>query len=294
MEFVLGAFTVDSDEVASATQDVVDFTTDRVVNITFSNCKSLGATDCRVLAWLPQAQPRNRFTESEPFTVTGERPGGLSVSEASSSTNPVSISSGLRTFSFTTSIPNTSSTTTSSPTTSIPTESILNTSSPTASIPNTSSPVSSPTASDSTSSVPGTVSDVPPKPASHTGVIVGGVLGFLALGCLASASIYVLLRRRRPKASSMLSLRSQDRTAPLPAPFILKYSSQRGAGAQLEERVPAVSRYHLDAEFARVREEIRSLQLDNQIRRMEAGYDNPPPPSYESASSSPRSISFDT
>ncbi|KAK0227994.1 hypothetical protein IW262DRAFT_1455194 [Armillaria fumosa] len=155
-------------------------------------------------------------------------------------------------------------------------------------VPNTSSP----TAFNSTSSVPRTVSNVPPKPASHTGVIVGDVLGFLALGCMASASICVLLRRQRSKAGNMLLLRSQDITAPPPAPFLLKYSSQRDAGAQ--EHVPAVLRNPLDAEIVRVREENRSLQLDNQIRRMEAGYESLPPPSYRSGSSSSRSISFDT
>ncbi len=56
----------------------------------------------------------------------------------------------------------------------------------------------------------------------------------------------------------------------------------------------AVSRDHLEAEIARMREEIRALQLNNQIRWMEAGYESLPPPSYRSASSSSRSISFDT
>ncbi|KAK0185804.1 hypothetical protein F5146DRAFT_1004987 [Armillaria mellea] len=121
-------------------------------------------------------------------------------------------------------------------------------------------------------------SNVPPKPASHAGVITGGVLGFLALGCMVSASIYVLLRRQRSKAGSMPLLRSRDRTTPPLAPFLMKYSSQHDTGAQ--EHVSAVSRDHLEAEIARMREEIRVLQLGNQIRRMEAGYETLPPPSY--------------
>ncbi|PBK87514.1 hypothetical protein ARMGADRAFT_457594 [Armillaria gallica] len=158
--------------------------------------------------------------------------------------------------------------------------------------PSTSAMASSPATSNSIPSVSGTVSNVPPKPTSHMGMIVGGVLSLLALGCMASASIYVLLWRWRSKADSPPLLCPQDKPAPTLAPFLLKDGSKRETGAQ--EHASAVSRDHLEAEIARVREEIRALRLDNQIRRVEAGYESLPPPSYRSALSSSRSISFDT
>ncbi|KAK0210288.1 hypothetical protein DFS33DRAFT_276433 [Desarmillaria ectypa] len=65
----------------------------------------------------------------------------------------------------------------------------------------TSKPSFPSTESDTASSVSGiipvspTASNVPPRPASHTGAIVGSVLGLLALGCMVSAYIYVVIRR---------------------------------------------------------------------------------------------------
>ncbi|KAK0474912.1 hypothetical protein IW261DRAFT_1610448 [Armillaria novae-zelandiae] len=218
VEFVLGAFTNDvSVMVATTTEVVVNFTTDRIVDMTFNRTSS-SRNDCILLAWLPQAQPRNPFAQSEPFTL---------ISRITTATL-----------------------------------------------------------------ISGTASNVPPKPVSHTGVIVGGVIGFLGLGCMAPASLYVLRWRRRSKAGSLPFLRLKDIRTPTPAPFLLKYSSQRDAGAQ--EHVSTISRESWEIEIARVREEIRALRLDNQIRRMEAGYEGLPPPSYRSASSSSRPISFDT
>ncbi|KAK0434900.1 hypothetical protein EV421DRAFT_1838026 [Armillaria borealis] len=245
IDFVLGAFTVDGLVAALENQVVVNFTADRIVNMTFNHTSSSGK-DCILLAWIPQSEPHNNFAQSEPFSVTG------------GNYTPTPTTNDIRT----TATPNVIRTT------------------------------SSPTTSNSTSSVSGTASNVPPKPASHTGVIVGGVLGILTLGCMVAASIYVLRWRRKSKAGSLPLLRPQDRTAPPLTPFLLKHSSQRDTGAQ--EHVSAVSRDHLEAEIARVREEIRALRLDNQIRRVEAGYESLPPPSYRSASSYSRSTSFDT
>ncbi|PBK64483.1 hypothetical protein ARMSODRAFT_961988 [Armillaria solidipes] len=250
-DFVLGALTIDGLMMtATMVQTVTNFTTDRIVNITFNYTSPFGK-DCILLAWLPQAEPRNCFTESEPFSVKSGSFGRIITSMP-----------GLEPTAFQ------------------------------STFPSTSAMASSPATSNSTSSVSGTVSNVPPKLASHTGMIVGGVLSLLALGCMASVSIYVLLWRPRSKAGSLPLLRPQDKPALTLAPFLLKHSSKREAGAQ--EYASAVSRDHLEAEIARVREEIRALRLDNQIRRMEAGYESLPPPSYRSASSYSRSTSFDT
>ncbi|SJL04655.1 uncharacterized protein ARMOST_08023 [Armillaria ostoyae] len=253
-DFVLGAFTVDGNVAASANLGVANFTADSIVNMTFNHTSSSGK-DCILLAWLPQAQSPNSFAESEPFSVT-------------------------------------SGTTTTTPSDIIPIRSPFPSTSRTSSPSSPTGLTSSPTTSSFTSSVSATASNIPPKPTSHTGVIVGGVLGLLALGCMVSASIYVLRWRRRSRAGSLPLPHPQDSPVPPLTPFILKYSSPRETGAQ--EHVSAVSRDHLEAEIAGVREEIRALRLDNQIRRVEAGYESLPPPSYRSASSSSRSISFDT
>ncbi|PBK64482.1 hypothetical protein ARMSODRAFT_463447 [Armillaria solidipes] len=275
IEFVLGAFTVDGIVAASANQVVANFTADRIVNMTF-NHTSLFGKDCVLLAWLPlpAAQPCNNFAESKPFSVTIGRPGPSAT----------------------------------------PSESAVSSSTVPGTIPTTSSPTTfSPTTSYSTSSVSGTASNVPPKPASHTGMIVGGVFGILALGCMVSASIYVLIRRRRSNVATPL-LRPQDSVALVTLPRTSVNSRSISFHEEPETEVASeVSRAPLEGGNARMREEITTLEnqiggieplsevsirtegenarmreeiaaLEDRIRRMEAGYWNSPrPPSYRSA-----------
>ncbi|SJL04654.1 uncharacterized protein ARMOST_08022 [Armillaria ostoyae] len=182
--------------------------------------------------------------------------------------------------------------------------------------PNSTSPTtSSSTTPNSTSSVSGTVSNVPHKPASHTGMIVGGVLGMLALGCMVSTSIYVLIRRRRSNVATPL-LRPQDGVALITLPR----SSVNSRGISFHEEretdsaASVVSRAPLEGENARMREEITALEnqiggieeplsevsariegenarmreetaaLEDRIRRWRLDNRNsPPPPSYRSA-----------
>ncbi|KAK0434898.1 hypothetical protein EV421DRAFT_1908996 [Armillaria borealis] len=73
-DFVLGAFTIDGIVAATANQVVANFTADRNVNMTFNYTSPFGK-DCILLAWIPQAEPRNKFAQSEPFSVTDGRPG---------------------------------------------------------------------------------------------------------------------------------------------------------------------------------------------------------------------------
>ncbi|SJL04611.1 uncharacterized protein ARMOST_07979 [Armillaria ostoyae] len=103
-----------------------------------------------------------------------------------------------------------------------------------------------------------TVSNIQPKPASRTGVVVGGVLCLLAVGCIASCT-YVFIRRRKSKSSN--------------TSFPQEHETQA---------LPEVMRTRLEEENARMQKEITALV--NQIGRMEAGYGCSPPPSYRSAS----------
>ncbi|KAG7452807.1 uncharacterized protein BT62DRAFT_998829 [Guyanagaster necrorhizus] len=71
-DFVLGASTNNINEsvmVATTIQVVANFTADRIVDMTF-NYTSPSTKDCTRIAWLLEADPRNRFAESESFTVT--------------------------------------------------------------------------------------------------------------------------------------------------------------------------------------------------------------------------------
>ncbi|PBK80450.1 hypothetical protein ARMGADRAFT_78368 [Armillaria gallica] len=74
LDFVLGAFSnfpdIDSVMIVMANQVVENFTEDRIVDMAF-NYTSPSRDDCTLVAWLqvPNAEPRNRFAESEPFTV---------------------------------------------------------------------------------------------------------------------------------------------------------------------------------------------------------------------------------
>lgn len=154
----------------------------------------------------------------------------------------------------------------------------------------------------------------PPKPTPHTGTIVGGVFGILALGCMVSASIYVLTRRRRSNAATPL-LRPQDSMAFTTLPRSSVNSRSISFHEESEtEAASEVSRAPLEGENARIREEITTLEnqiggieeplsevsirtvgenarmreeiaaLEDRISRMEARYWNSPrPPSYRSA-----------
>ncbi len=112
---------------------------------------------------------------------------------------------------------------------------------------------------------------------------MGIVFGVLALGCVVSTSIYVLILRRRLKAAAPLLL-PQDSPAPsLSTPFSLNPSSMRvhqERETEAQEPMSEVPRGRLEAEIARLREEIMALRLENQIRHMEAGYSSLSPPSY--------------
>ncbi|KAK0434942.1 hypothetical protein EV421DRAFT_1740578 [Armillaria borealis] len=130
------------------------------------------------------------------------------------------------------------------------------------------------------SSVSGTASSTSLNPASHTGIIVGVVFGVLAFGCAVSTSIYVLILRRRLKAAAPLLL-PQDSPASTPIslnPSRMRVVQEREIEAQ--EPMLEIPRDRLEAEIARMREEIMALRLENQIRRMEAGYSSLSPPSY--------------
>ncbi|KAK0502699.1 hypothetical protein EDD18DRAFT_1345520 [Armillaria luteobubalina] len=177
----------------------------------------------------------------------------------------------------------------------------------------TSPTTSNPAASSSTSSVSETASDVPFRPASHAGVIVGGVLGVLALGCL---SVYVLIRRRRSNAATPLLCPQDSATFNTTLPRSSVNSRSISLHEEREtEAAPGVStRVPLEGENSRMREELTALEsqigsmeeplsevpirparevarlreeiaaLEDRIRRMEAVYRNsPPPPSYRSS-----------
>ncbi|KAK0474911.1 hypothetical protein IW261DRAFT_533567 [Armillaria novae-zelandiae] len=230
VKFVIGAFTNDASMMVATTIEVVEnFSADKIVNMVF-NYTSTSPNDCTLYAWIPPAaRPCNSFAASESFSVT--------VTHTSSKS------------------PNRPNATSPSPTSSSPTSSSPTSSSPTS---------SSPTQSNSTSSVSGTASNVPPKPASHTGVIVGGVLGALALGCL---SIYVLIRRRRSNATKPL-LRPQDNVAltALPRSSVNWRSISFHEGREIQV-APGVLRDPLEGENIRMREEITALE--NQVGSIE-------------------------
>ncbi len=71
-------------------------------------------------------------------------------------------------------------------------------------------------------------------------------------------------------------------TGPILTDLPLKCSSTSFPQEHETQDLPEVTRARLEEENARMREEITALE--NQIRRMEAGYGSLPPPSYRSAS----------
>ncbi|SJL04589.1 uncharacterized protein ARMOST_07957 [Armillaria ostoyae] len=131
--------------------------------------------------------------------------------------------------------------------------------------------------------------------ASHTGAIVGGVLGSLAFLSISGLVLFMLRRRRRSRSSA--SFRAfwkylNENKGPLLTPFTLKSSRMsfhQKREIEAQEPVSEVSRDCLEVENARMREEIVALRLENQTRRTEAGYGSLPPPSYRSTPSYPSS-----
>ncbi|KAK0227995.1 hypothetical protein IW262DRAFT_1455195 [Armillaria fumosa] len=184
VEFVLGAFTNDASVMVATTIKVMEnFTADRTVDMTF-NYTSPSGKDCILLAWLPEAQPSNKFAQSEPFSVIGGRPGipGTPGPEASSSTVIEAFS------------------TTSNPTTSDFTPSISGT-------------APSFTSSPAPGNTQLTTKAIP------TEAIVGAVIGAFVLLSIISAALFVLLWRRRNRklkesAPSRAFWRYLDRKGP--------------------------------------------------------------------------------
>ncbi|KAK0197600.1 hypothetical protein F5146DRAFT_53328 [Armillaria mellea] len=158
-------------------------------------------------------------------------------------------------------------------------------------------PSSEPTPSDipssPTSLVSGTASNASPNPASQTNIIVGIVLGVLALGCAVSTSIFVLFRQRRSKAATPLPLPQNSPAPSFLTPYPSSMSVRQERETETQEPTSEVPRDQLEAEMARMREEIMTLRLGNQIRRTEAGYSSLPPPSYWSLQRFALSRSFD-
>ncbi|SJL04608.1 uncharacterized protein ARMOST_07976 [Armillaria ostoyae] len=272
-DFVLGAFLIHTKEsvmVAKTMQSVANFAANRTAHMTFNYTSLPGNRDCILLAWLPDSNPGHHFAQSQVFSVTDpEATTSKPISSRISSTLSVSRSTYHAVAATPTSPivvyrPNSESTASESTLSDIP---------------------SSPT-----SSVSGTAPNASPNPASHTGIIVGVVLGVLALGCVVSTSIYVLFRQRRSKAVAPLLLPQHS-----PAPSLLTPypSSMREREAEAQGPMSEVPRDQLEAEIARMREEIMTLRLENQIRRMEAGYGSLPPPSYRSLQRFALSRSFD-
>ncbi|KAK0225232.1 hypothetical protein EDD85DRAFT_225735 [Armillaria nabsnona] len=93
LDFVLGAFPnfpgIDSVMVVMANQVVENFTGDRIVDMIF-NYTSASGDDCFLIAWIPHAEPRNNFANSEPFTVKSAK--HTSTSITIEPTIPVTVS----------------------------------------------------------------------------------------------------------------------------------------------------------------------------------------------------------
>ncbi|KAK0225234.1 hypothetical protein EDD85DRAFT_980796 [Armillaria nabsnona] len=264
-DFVLGAFLIHTKEsvmVAKTMQPVEKFAENRTTYMTFNYTSLPGNRDCILVAWLPDSNAGQHFAQSRVFSVT----------DPEATTSSTLISFGISTTSSIsgTAPPGLGAT---------PTPPIVVNSTPSPNLTTSKSTIpSSPT-----SSVSGMASSASLNHASHTGIIVGIVFGVLALGCVVSTSIYVLILRRRLKAAALLLL-PQDSPAPsLSTQFSLNPSSMRvnrERETEAQEPMNEVPRGCLEAEIARLREEIMALRLENQIGHMEAGYSSLSPPSY--------------
>ncbi len=129
------------------------------------------------------------------------------------------------------------------------------------------------------------------KSASRTGAILGGVLGSLVFLSISGLVLFMLRRRRRFKISApsraFWKYLPNENGGPLTSFPLgssrMSFHQERETDAQ--EPVSEVSRDYLEAENARMREKIMALRLENQTKRMEAGYGSLPPPSYRSTPS---------
>ncbi|KAK0502761.1 hypothetical protein EDD18DRAFT_605694 [Armillaria luteobubalina] len=259
-DFILGAFLIHTKEavmVAKTMQRVENFAANRTQYMIFNYTSLTNNQDCILLAWLPDSSAGHHFAQSQVFSVTDPEARTLSTPISSGISSTLSVSGTA---------PHELGTTPTPPW--IVVDSTL---SPKLTTPKSIVP-SSPT-----SSVSGMAASASPDPAPHTGIIVGVVLGVLALGCVVSTSIYILILRRRLKEATPL-LCPQDS----PAPIFLTPSTIVRQRREIETQEPMseVRRDRLETEIARMREEITALQLENQIRHTEAGYSNLSPPSY--------------
>ncbi|PBK80448.1 hypothetical protein ARMGADRAFT_1040075 [Armillaria gallica] len=268
-DFVLGAFLIHTKEavmVAKTMKPVENFTENRTTHMTFNYTSLPGNRDCILLAWLPDSNAGQHFAQSQVFSVT----------DPEATTSSTLISSGISTTSSVSgTVPPGLGTTPTSPIV------VNSTPSPKLTTPKSTIP-SSPTSSVSEMAFSASLNH-----ASHTGIIVGIVFGVLALGCVVSTSIYVLILRRRSKAAAPLLLPQDSPVPSLSTPFPLNPSGMRvhqERETEAQESMSEVPRGRLEAEIARLREEIMALRLENQIRHMEAGYSSLSPPSYRRTS----------
>ncbi|KAK0434958.1 hypothetical protein EV421DRAFT_1909052 [Armillaria borealis] len=156
------------------------------------------------------------------------------------------------------------------------------------SAPVSQSPASTATNEDPTATVAAT------KIASRAGAIVGGVLGSLAFLSISGLVLFMLRRRRSsaPFRAFWKYLPNENRGPLTPFPLeSSRMSIHQKRETEAQEPVSEVStgRDYLQADIARMREEILVLRLENQTRRMEAGSGSLPPPSYRSTPSYPSS-----
>ncbi|PBK64422.1 hypothetical protein ARMSODRAFT_461457 [Armillaria solidipes] len=135
------------------------------------------------------------------------------------------------------------------------------------------------------------------KIASRAGAIVGGVLGSLAFLSISGLVLFMLRRRRRSRNSAPFRafwkyLPNENRGPLTPFPLEssrMSFHQKRETEAQEPVSEVSTGRDYLQADIARMREEILALRLENQTRRTEAGYGSLPPPSYRSTPSCPSS-----
>ncbi|KAK0228063.1 hypothetical protein IW262DRAFT_1532186 [Armillaria fumosa] len=245
-DFILGAFLIHTKEaimVAKTMQPVENFAANQTEYMTFNYTSLPGNRDCILLAWLPDSKS-SFCPESGVF------------SDRSRSDNFIhAIFSGISsTLSVSGTAPHGLGTTPTPP--RIVVDSTL---SPKLTTPKSIIP-SSPT-----SSVTGAAAGASPDPASHTGIIVGIVLGVLTLGCMAYMSIYVLILRRRLKEAAPL-LRPQDSPASsFPTPSMIV---RQECETETQEPMSEVPRDRLETVIARMQEEI-TAKIRSDILRLD-------------------------
>ncbi|KAK0474816.1 hypothetical protein IW261DRAFT_527175 [Armillaria novae-zelandiae] len=123
-----------------------------------------------------------------------------------------------------------------------------------------------------------TATVVPTKSAPRVGAIVGGVLGSLAFLSVSGLILSMLCRRQTSRSPFLFRVfwkGLHENRHPI-TPFPLEPNLSAGGD-------------NLRADMSRIREEILTLQLENQTRRVEDRYRTLPPPSYTSSPSEPSS-----